>query len=138
MWPEMRPTGQQQALNVLTLQEQASFCTVHTPRSLLKYAKMSINYEHYACLMVHPITGQKKQVTKTVCTIRQPRRSGWQTAFCRDFGKMAQGDNKTGLKGTNAMFVMMHNKNALAHALQIFFTYSNPVVDYHPQKEFPH
>jgi hypothetical protein len=35
----------------------------------------------------------------------------WQImAFGRDFGGMAQGDNKTGQKGTNAMFVMMHNK----------------------------
>jgi hypothetical protein len=40
------------------LQEQASFCTVHTPYSLMKYAKIPIKYEHYAFPMVHPITGQ--------------------------------------------------------------------------------
>jgi hypothetical protein len=34
----------------------------------------------------------------------------WQTAFGKDFGGMAQGDNKTGQKGTNAMFVMNHDK----------------------------
>jgi hypothetical protein len=34
----------------------------------------------------------------------------WQTAFGKDFGVIAQGDNKTGQKGTNAMFVMTHNK----------------------------
>ncbi len=33
---------------------------------------------------------------------------------------MAQGDNKTTQKGTNAMFVMMHNKIAHARAAQIF------------------
>jgi hypothetical protein len=33
---------------------------------------------------------------------------------------MAQGDNKTTQKGTNAMFVMMHDKIAHAHAAQIF------------------
>ncbi len=33
----------------------------------------------------------------------------WQMAFGRDFGGMAQGDSKTGQKGTNMMFVMMLN-----------------------------
>jgi hypothetical protein len=28
------------------------------------------------------------------------------TAFGKDFGGMSQGDNKTGQKGTNAMFVV--------------------------------
>jgi hypothetical protein len=32
----------------------------------------------------------------------------WQTAFGKDFGGMAQGDNKTGQKGTNAIFVITH------------------------------
>jgi hypothetical protein len=32
----------------------------------------------------------------------------WQTAFVKDFGGMAQGDNKTGQKGTNSVFVMTH------------------------------
>jgi hypothetical protein len=30
----------------------------------------------------------------------------WQTAFGKDLGSMCQGDNKTGAKGTNAMFLM--------------------------------
>jgi hypothetical protein len=51
---------------------------------------------------------------------------------------MAQGDNKTGEKGTNAMFVMTHNEIAHAQAANSFFTYGNPVVGYRPQKEFPH
>ncbi len=36
----------------------------------------------------------------------------WQTAFGKEFGGMAQGDNKTGPKGTNAIFVMKHDKLA--------------------------
>jgi hypothetical protein len=39
----------------------------------------------------------------------------WQTAFGKDFGDMVQGCNKTGQKGTNAMFLMAHNK--IRHAL---------------------
>jgi hypothetical protein len=62
----------------------------------------------------------------------------WQTAFGRYSRGMAQGDNKTGQKGTNAMFVMMHNKIAHVHAAKRFFTYGNPVVDHRAQQEFPH
>jgi hypothetical protein len=51
---------------------------------------------------------------------------------------MAKGDNKTGQKGTNAMFVMTHNKIARTIAANKRFTYGNPIVDYRPQKEFPH
>jgi hypothetical protein len=46
----------------------------------------------------------------------------WQMAFGRDFGGMAQGDNKTGQKGTNAMFVMTHNEIAHALVAKMFFT----------------
>ncbi len=51
---------------------------------------------------------------------------------------MAQGCNKTGQKGTNAMFVMNHEEIRHAQAAKKFFTYANPVVDYRPQKEDPH
>jgi hypothetical protein len=34
----------------------------------------------------------------------------WQTTFVKDFGGMAQGCNKTGQKGTNAIFVMTHDE----------------------------
>ncbi len=48
---------------------------------------------------------------------------------------MAQGDNKMGQKGTNAMFVMTHEE--IQHVLQAGkkFTYANSVVDHCPQKE---
>jgi hypothetical protein len=61
----------------------------------------------------------------------------WQTAFGKDFGGMAQRDKKTGQKGTNAMFVMNHDK--LAHVLRAGkkITFANPVVDHRLQKEDP-
>ncbi len=54
----------------------------------------------------------------------------WQTAFGKDFGGMSQGDNKTGQKGMNAMFVMTHDKIRHVLAARKKFTYGNPVVDY--------
>jgi hypothetical protein len=59
-------------------------------------------------------------------------------AFGKDFGGMAQRDNKTGQKGTNTMFVMTHGEIKQAGAAGKFFIYMNPVVDYRPQKEDPY
>jgi hypothetical protein len=94
-------------------------------------------FEHFASLMVHPITGETISCYKKL--MNDPATAEiWQTAFGKDFGGMAQGDNKMGQKGTNAMFAMTHNKIKQAVAAGIFFTYMNPVVDYRPQKEDPY
>ena len=126
------PSGAQQrivtrhAINLLTLQEEASFSTMHTPRVLMKHAKMPINMEHYANPMVHPVTGRTISSYKKL--MHDPATAEiWQTAFGKDFGGMAQGCNKTGQKGTNAMFVMTHDEIRHALAAKKFFTYANPV-----------
>jgi hypothetical protein len=51
---------------------------------------------------------------------------------------MAQGDNKTGQKGTNVMFIVSYNK--IKHMLHEGkkFTYGNPVINYRPHKDNPH
>jgi hypothetical protein len=61
----------------------------------------------------------------------------WQTAFGKECGGMAQGDNKTGQKGTNAMFVMNHDDITKILKAGKKFTYANPVVNHQPQKEDP-
>ncbi len=59
--------------------------------------------------MVHPTTGETISSYKRL--MHNPATAEvWQTAFGQDFGGMAQGDNKTGQKGTNSIFVMMHDK----------------------------
>ncbi len=96
------------------MQEQASFSTIHTPRVLMKHAKIPMNFEHYANLMVHPVTGCT--ITSYKKLMHDPMMAEiWQTAFGKDFGGMAQGCNKTGQKGTNAMFVMRHDE--IRHAI---------------------
>ncbi len=125
------------AINILTLHEQASFSTMHTPCFLMRHAKVPINYERYANPMVHPIT--RRTISSYKKLMHDPAMAEvWQTAFGRDFGGMAQGCNKTGQKGMNAMFVMMHNDIRHALAAKNIFTYPNPAVDYRPQKEDPH
>jgi hypothetical protein len=61
----------------------------------------------------------------------------WQTAFGKDFGGMAQGDRKTGQKGTNSVFVMTHEEIDIAIAAGHKWTYARIVVDHRPQKDNP-
>ncbi len=105
-----------QAMNVLTIQEEVAANNKFTPRCLMKHMKKSISlmFEHVASPMVHPIMG--KTISSYKKLMNDPATAEvWQTAFGKDFGGMAQGDTKTGQKGTNAMFVMTHDK--LAHVL---------------------
>jgi hypothetical protein len=133
----LRTTQQTHAINILTLMELATSNPSHTPRALMKYAKMPINYEHYANPMVHPVTGETISSYKKLMHVPATAEV-WQTAFGKDFGSMAHRDNKTGQKGTNAMYMMTHDKIARTIAANKCFTYSNPIVDYRPQKEFPY
>ncbi len=59
--------------------------------------------------MVHPTTGETissyKKMMHDPATVEI-----WQPAFGKDFGGMAQGDNKTGQKETSTMFVMEHEE----------------------------
>jgi hypothetical protein len=77
--------------------------------------------------MVHPTTS--KTISSYKQLVNNPVTANtWQTAFGEDFGSMCQGDNKTGAKGTNAMFVMKPEEvdHTLAARLA---TYANIVVD---------
>ncbi len=132
-----RTTQGPHAINILTLMELATSNPSHAPRALMKYAKMPINYKHYANSMLHPVTGETISSYKKF--MHNPATAEvWQTAFGKDFGSMAQGGNQTGQKGTNAMYVMTHDEIARTIAVNKCFTYGNPIVDYRPQKEFPH
>ena len=94
-----------------------------------------LKFEHYACPMTHPVTGEL--ITSYRKLMNDPATAEtWQTAFGKDFGCMAQGDSKTGQKGTNSMFVMTHNEIPNIPSDRVV-TYAKVVVDYRPQKEDP-
>ncbi len=61
----------------------------------------------------------------------------WQTVFGKDFGGMAQGDNKTGQKGTNPVFDMTHKEIDAAMKASHKWTYACIIVNYQPQKTDP-
>jgi hypothetical protein len=105
-------------MSILTLREQALFSTIHTPRVLMKHAKIPMNIEHYTNPMVHPVTGRTIISYKKL--MHNPAMAEiWWTTFGKDFGGMAQGCNKMGQNNTNAMFVMMHDE--IMHALAAIF-----------------
>ncbi len=55
--------------------------------------------------MTHPMTGELISSYKRLMN-GPDTAEVWMTAFEKDFGGMSQGDNKTGQKGTNVMFVV--------------------------------
>ena len=113
------PTGAQhclvtqQAIHVLTICKQASFQKIFTPAALVKHALVPAvhKFEHFANPMIHLIPVTDETISSYKKLMNNPATAVvWQTAFGKDFGGMAQGDNKTGQKGTNTMFVMSHNE----------------------------
>jgi hypothetical protein len=57
--------------------------------------------------MIHPTTD--KTISSYKKLMHDPTTAEtWKTAFGKDFGRMAQGNKKTGQKGTNSIFIMTH------------------------------
>jgi hypothetical protein len=99
------------AINALVATKLKSCHDIFTPNclSITPIVASSVWLEHFACPMVHPVTGEMISSYKRL--MNDPAMAEtWQTALGKDFGGMLQGNNKTGQKGTNAMFVMSHNE----------------------------
>ena len=87
--------------------------------------------------MTHPDTGEVITQYKKLAKDPNPIvRDTWMTGLGKEFGRMAQGDTKTGTKGTNCIHVMTHAEISNI-PLDRVVTYARIVVDYRPQKEDP-
>ena len=126
----------QEALNMFAFKAM-------TDPSLYSSARMHIDppkggivdLEHFCAPVIHPTSG--KLISKYKELANDPETMEvWIRAFGKEFGGLAQGDNLTGEKGTDAIFVMNHDqiKNIPAGKT---ITYGRLVVDYRPQKEDP-
>ena len=70
-------------------------------------APYDINIEHFCAPVVHPVTGET--ITQYKKLAKDPLlKDIWQTGLEKEVGRMAQGDTKTGTKGTDSIFVMTH------------------------------
>ncbi len=85
--------------------------------------------------MIHPVTG--KSISSYKRLMNNPATEDtWMTAFVKDFGKMSQGDNKTGQPGTNKMFIMLPSDVPNIPKDRVI-TYARVVVDHRPQRADP-
>ena len=94
-----------------------------------------IDLEHFCAPVIHPTTG--KIISKYKELANDPEMCEvWMTAFGKEFGGLAQGDNKTGEKGSNSIFVLDHEgiKNIQKDRK---VTYGRLLVDHREQKEDP-
>jgi hypothetical protein len=122
----------------MTMQEALTMPISFTPCKLVPatYDTCSTNDAHFAAPMIHPTTG--KIISSYKHLMNDPATTVvWQTSFGKDFGGMAQGDLKTGQKGTNSVFVMTHKEIDIAMVAGHKWTYAGIVVDHRPQKEDP-
>ncbi len=95
-------------------------------------APSCLDSKQVAMPMVHPTTG--KTISSYKCLMQDPATAKtWQTAFGKDFGDMAQGNNKTGQKDMNSIFVMTHKEIAKIPK-DWTITYAWVVVDFCPRK----
>jgi hypothetical protein len=88
--------------------------------SPLLEVEITHTHTHYGNPMVHSVTRQTISSYKKLMH-NSATSEVWQTAFGEEFGRMAQGCNKTGQKGTNAMFVMTHDEIMHAPAVKNLF-----------------
>jgi hypothetical protein len=114
----------QQALNAMSMKEALYLPAAFFPSHLTmpEVGDNIPNYAHYASPMVHPTTGET--ITSYKRLMNNPETAKiWQTAFGKDFGGMAQGNDKTGQKGTNSIFGMKHEEIATAKNEGKMWTY---------------
>ncbi|KAL7483516.1 hypothetical protein ACHAW6_009163 [Cyclotella cf. meneghiniana] len=88
-------------------------------------------FTDYDCDIEHMCAG----VTYPITTISEFTET-WETAFGKEFGNQAQGDNKAGKKGTNTLFVMIHEQICNIPK-DCTVAYGRIVIDYQPQTADP-
>jgi hypothetical protein len=128
----------QEAIDFLTKCVWANSPDIYTPTKLSPTSTptATFDFQQFAMPMVHPKTEETissyKQLMHNPTTAEN-----WQTTFGKNFGGMAQGNLKTGQKGTNLMFVMTHAEIQNIPMNQMV-TYARVVVNFDPQKADPH
>ena len=100
-----------------------------------QHSDYDCDVEHMCAGVTHPVTGETITKYKKLIAIPEFTET-WETAFGKEFGNQAQGDNKTGEKGTNTLFVMDHEQIANIPKDRTV-TYGRIVIDYRPQKSDP-
>ena len=131
-----------EAVNVLTVKVYADLDETWLPKDFIFSQPTQRNHdgttigdvdiEHFCAPVVHPVTGET--ITSYKKLADDPlTRSTWTTGYGKAFGRMAQGDEKTGAKGKNCILVMNHDEIANIPKDRVV-TYARVVVDFRLQK----
>ena len=129
----------QQAINALTAAVWNDDNNIYIPIDLEEETVTAAmpNTEHFCAPVVHPKTGEV--ITKYAKLAQDPDpeiRTTWRNGIGKEFGNMAQGDNRTGTPGMDVIFVLDHEQiKAIPKHKTI--TYARLVVDFRPQKKGP-
>eukprot|EP00804_Cyclotella_cryptica_P023697 CCRYP_019320-RA/>CCRYP_019320-RA protein AED:0.37 eAED:0.35 QI:0/0/0/1/1/1/6/0/1607 len=142
--PSCVPTNDitfQRAVNLLTHNVYKDPQHTWVPNSFISSSPLEdtspydVDVEHFCAGVQHPVT--KETITNYKTLIKLPGMHDiWTTAFGKEFGNLAQGDLKTGEKGTNTLFVMSHDEIANIPRGRTI-TYGRIVIDFRPQKTDP-
>ena len=91
------------------------------------------NIQHFCAPVMHPGTGEL--ITSYKKLSKDPElKEVWETVFGKEWGSLAQGDKRTGSKGTDT-FKILCPEQVLLIPNYCVVTYANIVVDYRPQKD---
>ncbi|KAL7500917.1 hypothetical protein ACHAWT_008970 [Skeletonema menzelii] len=90
---------------------------------------------HYCAPVTHPITGKAMKKYAEVIKCEELRET-WETAFGKEFGGLAQGDDRTGQKGTDTVVILDHEQIQQIPADRVV-TYASIATDYREQKDDP-
>jgi hypothetical protein len=125
-----------EVINSFITNDLSNSSPAFTPLKLCPKYTTTSNLKHYALAMVHPVTG--KHIKSYRKLMQDPATLDvWMHTFGKDFGRMAQGNTKTGTTGTDAIFVM-EPRNVPDIPKDQPPTYAKVVITYHPQKEDPY
>lgn len=90
---------------------------------------------YYCAPVTHPITGKAMRKYAEVIKCEELRET-WETAFGKEFGGLAQGDDRTGQKGTDTVIILDHDQIKNIPADRVV-TYASIATDYREQKDDP-
>ena len=90
------------------------------------------NPQHFCAPVIHPTNGEIMTSYKRLTN--DPKfKEVWETGFGKEWVRLAQGDKRTGAKGTNTLIILRPYQVHIISNDHVV-TYANIVEDYRPQK----
>ena len=134
----------QEVINLLTTQSYQNesnawipnthhFINSYPTSTNSNYSCYDANIKHFSAPIVHPVTRETISSYKKLA--RNPvTQDTWMTSLGKEFGNIAQGDLKTGEKGTNCVFVMTYNQIKTFLQISLSHMHASSLITGHKKK----